>query len=56
VQDRTIRCRPRLFTALNNEVLVKKVASEIFLRLMPTTVITLKPAYMYPEGNFVPRR
>jgi hypothetical protein len=51
-----IRSHDKLFAALNDETLVKKVASENFLRLMPNTGITLSPEYMYPEGNFVPHR
>ena len=52
----TIRAYDRLFTALQSEPLVKKVASDNFIGLMPKTGVTLKPDYKYPENKYVKRK
>lgn len=52
----TIRAHDKLLGAIGNEEVVKKVASENFIRLMPQTGITLDPGYLYPEDKYVQGR
>ena len=52
----TIRAYDKLFAALDNEDLVKRVASANFIRLMPQKGVTLPATYKYPENKYVPRR
>ena len=50
----TIRAYDKLFSLLNDEEVVAKVARENFIRLVPEEGITLDPAYIYPETNYLP--
>ena len=52
----TIRAYDKLLAALGNEDVVKKVASENFINLMPVSGLTLKEEYQYPEERYVPRQ
>ena len=52
----TIRVYDKLFAVLADEELVRKVASENFIRLMPKEGVTLPAKYKYPENKYVPRR
>ena len=52
----TIRAYDKLFSALNDEEVVRNVARENFMRLMPKTGVTLPANYKYPEDKYVPRR
>ncbi len=52
----TIRAYDKLFTALKSEALVKKVASDNFIGLMPKKGVSLKPDYKYPENKYVKRK
>jgi hypothetical protein len=52
----TIRAHDKLLGAIGDEAVVKKVASENFIRLMPKEGVTLDPSYLYPEDKYLPSR
>jgi hypothetical protein len=52
----TIRAHDKLLGAIGDETVVKKVASENFIRLMPKEGVTLNPGYLYPEDKYLPSR
>ena len=50
----TIRAYDKLFSLLDDEEVIAKVAHGNLTRLMPEQGLTLAPDYIYPETNYLP--
>lgn len=49
-----IRAHDGLLAALDDEGVIRKLASEDFIRLMPECGVTLEAGYQYPEDKYIP--